>query len=116
MKTKINALLIAAALFAGSSGIAMAASDVQTSPLSETAMLAVSAKLTSGEVRKVDTEQDKLTIKHEAIENLQMPGMTMVFKATDPAMLEKLQVGDKIKFAAEKANGALVITTIQAAK
>ena len=116
MKTKINALLIAAALFAGSSGIAMAASDVQTSPLSETAMLAVSAKLTSGEVRKVDTEQGKLTIKHEAIENLQMPGMTMVFKATDPAMLEKLQVGDKIKFAAEKANGALVITTIQAAK
>ncbi|MEC5213891.1 Cu(I)/Ag(I) efflux system protein CusF [Polaromonas sp. CG_9.5] len=116
MKTKINALLIAAALFAGSSGIAMAASDVQTSPLSETATLAVFAKLTSGEVRKVDTEQGKLTIKHEAIENLQMPGMTMVFKATDPAMLEKLQVGDKIKFAAEKANGALVITTIQAAK
>lgn len=64
----------------------------------------------------VDTEQGKLTIKHEAIENLQMPGMTMVFKATNAAMLQKLQVGDKIKFAAEKANGVLVITTIQAAK
>ncbi|MBG6073801.1 MULTISPECIES: copper-binding protein [unclassified Polaromonas] len=115
MKTEINALLMAAALFAGSSGVAMAASDVQTSTLSETAMPAVSAKLTSGEVRKIDTEQGKLTIKHEAIENLQMPGMTMVFKATDPAMLEKMQVGDKIKFAAEKSNGALVITAIEAA-
>ena len=115
MKTEINALLMAAALFAGSSGVAMAASDVQTATLSETAMPAVSAKLTSGEVRKIDTEQGKLTIKHEAIENLQMPGMTMVFKATDPAMLEKRQVGDKIKFAAEKSNGALVITAIEAA-
>ena len=116
MKTEINALLMAAALFAGSSGVAMAASDVQTSTLSETAMPAVSAKLTSGEVRKIDTEQGKLTIKHEAIENLQMPGMTMVFKATDSAMLQKLQVGDKIQFAAEKANGAIVVTNIQAAK
>ena len=115
MKIKINVLLIAAALFAGSSGVAMAASDAQASALSETAMLAVSAKLTSTEVRKVDTEQGKLSIKHEAIENLQIPGMTMVFKATDPAIFEKLQVADQIRFAAEKANGALVITTIQAA-
>ncbi|CDS53415.1 putative exported protein [Polaromonas sp. CG9_12] len=83
MKTNINALLVAAALFAGSSGLAMAASDVQTLPLSATATPGVSAKLTSGEVRKIDTEQGKLTIKHEAIENLQMPGMTMVFKATE---------------------------------
>jgi Cu/Ag efflux protein CusF len=45
-----------------------------------------------------------------------MPGMTMVFKATDSAMLQKLQVGDKIQFAAEKANGAIVVTNIQAAK
>jgi Cu/Ag efflux protein CusF len=116
MKTKIHALLVAAALFAGSSGLAMAASDTQTMPLSATATPAVSIKLTSGEVRKIDTEQGKLTIKHEAIENLQMPGMTMVFKATDSAMLQKLQVGDKIQFAAEKANGAIVVTNIQAAK
>lgn len=116
MKKKINALLIAATLFAGSSGVVMAASDTQTSLLSETATPGVSAKLTSGEVRKIDTEQGKLTIKHQTIENLQMPGMTMVFKVTDPAMLQKLQVGDKIEFAAEKANGAMVVTSIQATK
>lgn len=116
MKTKINALLVAAALFAGSSGLAMAASDAQTASLSATATPAVSTKLTSGEVRKIDTAQGKLTIKHEAIENLQMPGMTMVFKAADPAMLQKLQIGDKIRFAAEKADGAIVVTAIEAAQ
>ena len=67
-------------------------------------------------MRKIDTAQGKLTIKHEAIENLQMPGMTMVFKATDSTMLQKLQVGDKIQFASEKVNGAIVVTNIQAAK
>ena len=87
-----------------------------TTPLSATATPAASTKLTSGEVRKIDTAQGKLTIKHEAIENLQMPGMTMVFKATDSTMLQKLQVGDKIQFASEKVNGAIVVTNIQAAK
>lgn len=116
MNTKINALLAAAALFTGSSGVVLAASDAQTTPLSATAAPGVSAQLTSGEVRKIDTEQGKLTIKHGPIENLQMPGMTMVFKAADPAMLQKLQVGDKIEFAAEKSNGAIVMTTVQAAR
>ena len=116
MNAKFNALLVAATLLAGSSGLAMAASDVPAAPVSATAAPGVSAKLTHGEVRKIDTEQGKLTIKHEAIENLEMPGMTMVFKAADPAMLQKLQVGDKIEFAAEKANGAMVVTTVQVVK
>ena len=116
MKTKIHLLLVATALFAGSSGLAMAASDAQNTLLSATATPAVSTKLTSGEVRKIDTEQGKLTIKHAAIDNLQMPGMTLVFKATDSAMLQKLQVGDNIQFVAEKANGAIVVTNIQATK
>ncbi|ABM39832.1 conserved hypothetical protein (plasmid) [Polaromonas naphthalenivorans CJ2] len=116
MNAKFNALLVAATLLAGSSGLAMAASNAQNASLSTTAAPGASAKLTLGEVRKIDTEQGKLTIKHEAIENLQMPGMTMVFKAADPAMLQKLQVGDKIEFAAEKANGAMVVTTVQVVK
>lgn len=116
MNTKINSLLVAAALFAGSSGLVMAASDAPSAPLSAAAASDASTKLTAGEVRKIDIEQGKLTIKHGPIENLQMPGMTMVFKAANPAMLDKLQVGDKIEFAVEKANGAMVVTTIQAVK
>lgn len=94
----------------------MAASEAQTTPLSATSTPVATTTLTSGEVRKIDTEQGKVTIKHEAIENLQMPGMTMVFKATDPSMLQKLQVGSKIKFRADKANGSIVVTSIEIAK
>jgi len=116
MKTKINAMLFTVVLFAGSSGLAMAASDAPTAPLRATAPPVSSAKLTAGEVRKIDIEQGKLTIKHQAIENLEMPGMTMVFKAADPAMLRQLKVGDKVEFAAEKANGTIVVTAIKAAQ
>jgi len=116
MNTKINAMLVCAALLAGSSGLAIAASDAPAAPLSATSASGASGKLTSGKVRKIDPEQGKLTIKHGPIENLQMPGMTMVFKAADPAMLQKLKAGDKIEFAVEKANGAIMVTSIQAAR
>ena len=45
-----------------------------------------------------------------------MPGMTMVFQVKDPAMLDKIKAGDKVRFKAEKAGGAIVVTDIQAAK
>ena len=44
------------------------------------------------------------------------PGMTMVFQIKDPIMLEKVKVGDKVKFSVEKLNGALVVTDMQAAR
>jgi Cu/Ag efflux protein CusF len=68
-----------------------------------------------GEVRKIDKELGKLTLKHGPIQNLDMPGMTMVFKAADPAMLDQVKVGDKVKFAAENRNGALTVTAIKPA-
>ena len=72
--------------------------------------------MVNGEVRKVDKGAGKITLKHDAIPNLDMPGMTMVFQVKDPAMLDKLKEGDKIKFAAEKVNGALTVTEVQASK
>jgi Cu/Ag efflux protein CusF len=68
-----------------------------------------------GEVRKVDKEQGKLTLRHGPIQNLDMPGMTMVFKVSDPALLDPLKVGDKVKFAAENRNGVLTVTAIKPA-
>ncbi|GEM_PF-341445 len=72
--------------------------------------------MTDGEVRKIDKENGRITLKHGEIKNLEMPGMTMVFQVKDPAMLDTVKQGDKVKFKAEKANGALVVTQIQAAK
>lgn len=71
---------------------------------------------TDGEVRKVDMEAKKLTLKHGEIKNLNMPGMTMVFQVKDPAMLEKVKAGDKVRFTAEKINGAFTVTSLEAAK
>ncbi|MES2244976.1 MAG: copper-binding protein [Pseudomonadota bacterium] len=72
--------------------------------------------MADGEVRKVDKEAKKITMKHGEIKNLDMPGMTMVFQVKDPAMLDKVKAGDKVRFTAEKAGGAIVVTDIQPAK
>ena len=78
--------------------------------------MAASADMTEGEIRKVDMESKKITIKHGAIKNLDMPGMTMVFQVKDAAMLDKVKAGDKVRFKAEKAGGAIVVTDIQPAR
>jgi Cu/Ag efflux protein CusF len=80
------------------------------------AVFAQAAKLTEGEVRKVDKAAGKVTLKHGPIENLGMPGMTMVFRATNPSMLDKLKAGDKVRFAADKAGDDYTVTRIEPAK
>jgi Cu(I)/Ag(I) efflux system protein CusF len=72
--------------------------------------------LSDGEVRKVDKDAKKITIKHGPLANLDMPPMTMVFQVTDPAMLDQVKAGDKIKFQAEKVGGAFTVTKIEPAK
>ena len=69
--------------------------------------------LTEAEVRKVDKETRKITLKHGPIKNLDMPGMTMVFNVSDPKLLDKVQAGDKIRFAAVSEGGKYVVTEIQ---
>lgn len=74
------------------------------------------ATLTDGEVRKVDKEAKKLTIRHGPIANLDMPPMTMVFQVQDAAVLDQVKVGDKIRFNAEKVGGSYTVTRVEAAK
>ena len=74
------------------------------------------ANMVDAEVRKIDKESGKITLKHGAIKNLDMPGMTMVFKAKDPAELDKLKAGDKVRFKAEKTNGAIYVSEIELVK
>ena len=74
------------------------------------------AQLADGEVRKVDKDAKKLTIRHGQIPNLNMPPMTMVFQVKDPAMLDQVKAGDKIRFGAENIGGALTVVQIEPAK
>lgn len=72
--------------------------------------------LTEGEVRKVDKETGKITIKHGAIKNLDMPPMTMVFTVTDKMLLDGVSAGDKILFSAKSDKGQMLMTDIKVQK
>jgi Cu/Ag efflux protein CusF len=74
------------------------------------------AALADGEVRKVDRDAKKITIKHGPLASLDMPAMTMVFQVKDPALLDKVKAGDKVKFQAEKTGGAFTVTRIEPVK
>ena len=72
--------------------------------------------MTDAEVRKVDKDAKKITLKHGEIKNLGMPPMSMVFQVKDPAMLEKVKAGDKVQFTADNINGALTVITLETLK
>ncbi|MCX7126872.1 copper-binding protein [Aeromonas sp.] len=69
--------------------------------------------MTKGVITRLDEGSGKVGIKHEAIDNLKMPPMTMVFVAAEPAQLKGFKVGDAIHFHAESLSGKLTVTTIQ---
>lgn len=74
-------------------------------------------EVTSGQVIKVDESAQKITIKHGPIKKFDMDeGMTMVFRAQDPAMLKGVKAGDKIKFESERINGQFTVTRIEKSK
>lgn len=73
--------------------------------------------LFDGQVAKVDESAGKITLRHGPIKKFDMDeGMTMVFRAADPAMLKTVKAGDKVKFDADKVNGQFVVTKIEKAK
>ena len=66
-----------------------------------------------GEVRKVDKEAKKLTLRHGPIPNLEMPDMTMVFRVADPKMLDGLEAKQKVRFTADRVEGQLTVTSLE---
>jgi Cu/Ag efflux protein CusF len=113
MKSTLTTALIALLCATGN---ALAAGDHAGGQAKEMQATDSAASMTEGEVRKVDTDAKKITLKHGEIKNLGMPGMTMVFQVKEPSMLEKVKVGDKVRFTADKVNGAITVTAIEATK
>ena len=71
------------------------------------------AALTPAEVVKVDKGAGKLTLKHEELKNLDMPAMTMSFRVSDPAWLDALAAGQKVRIVAEKVNGQYTVVRLE---
>jgi Cu(I)/Ag(I) efflux system periplasmic protein CusF len=70
-------------------------------------------QMSEGEVRRL--AEDRVTLRHGPIDNLKMPLMTMVFRVSESAQLEGLEVGDAVQFRAQEQNGNYVVTEIQKA-
>lgn len=109
INTTLQAAVLAAACLSGAPALAQHAT---TGP----AQAAVVVDTADGEVKKVDKASGKLTIKHGELKNLGMGAMTMVFRAKDPAMLDRVKAGDKVHFTAENSNGVLTVDSIDVVK
>ena len=64
------------------------------------------------EVRAIDRDNGKLTLKHGPIPRYEMAAMTMAFRVADPSLLSGLSTGDKVRFTLDKVNGRLVVSRI----
>ena len=110
----LHALSLAAAIAAAPMA-ARAADGPGVQHQAATLLAQAESDMSDAEVRKVDKDNKKLTLKHGEIKNLDMPGMTMVFAVKDPAMIDRVKAGDKVKFKAEKINGTYTVIVMQPA-
>jgi Cu/Ag efflux protein CusF len=111
MKTLLNTVLTAMLI------ASPALADEKHHPAVQTTAAASQAEtLSDGEIRRIDKDAKKLTIRHGPLAKLDMPPMTMVFQVKDPAMLEQAKIGDKIRFQADKIGGAYTVTHIEMVK
>jgi Cu/Ag efflux protein CusF len=82
-----------------------------------TAALAQSGDYVNGQVTKIDESAGKITIKHGPLKKFDMnEGMTMVFRASDPAMLKAVKPGDRVRFVPERISGQFTVTKIEKSK
>jgi Cu(I)/Ag(I) efflux system periplasmic protein CusF len=120
--TAITALITAANAFAAAPAerpaVAQASPAASTAPDEkvDTKTGAKAEANTAAEIKKIDKAAGKVTLKHAAIENLQMPPMTMVFRVKDPSLLEPLKAGDKVKVRVEQIEGNYTVTAIETAQ
>ena len=95
----------------------IAAAAFTLAALGSSAVIAQTDELIAGQVTKVDESASKITIKHGPIKKFDMDdGMTMVFRAGDPAMTKAVKAGDNVRFVPERINGQFTITKMEKTK
>ena len=113
----ISTLLLAtASVFASShAGVTTGKDAAKKETVAPLRTSSITADMADGEVRKIDKENKKMTIRHGEIKNLDMPPMSMVFQVKDPSQLDALQVGQKVRFQAVQDKGAYWVLRIEVA-
>lgn len=107
------ALVLLAGLAAAQPGIAQ---DAHKGHHGATQGAAAATEMSAGEIKKVDRESGKITIKHGRLYRLEMEPMTMAFRVADPRMLDQVQAGDKVRFDADKVKGVLTVVKMEAVR
>ncbi|MGX0879497.1 putative cupredoxin-like copper-binding protein/Cu/Ag efflux protein CusF [Roseovarius sp. MBR-154] len=84
----------------------------ETSAQEEVIQAQAEIEYTQGTIKKVDADGGKVTISHGPLVNLDMPSMTMVFRA-NPEMIARMSEGQDIEFVAEPVKGKLTVTQMR---
>lgn len=113
MKGAITVTPKAGASKAAAPAVVPVAPVVQAQPAPASASTAQALAMADGNVRKIDAANGKVTLKHGPIVNLDMPGMTMVFRVQPPTLLNNIKVDDTVKFHAERIDGTFTVTAIE---
>ena len=108
----LNTRIASAALVAA---LAFAGQVCAQAPVAATTQTSATEEFADGEIRKIDKDARKLTIRHGPLKSLDMPGMTMVFGVRDETVLDRVKVGEKVRFQVEKVDGKFVVTRIERA-
>lgn len=69
-----------------------------------------------GEVTRVNKDTQKMSIRHGPLPHLDMPAMNMVYAVKDPILLDKVKVGSKITFVADKIDGTFTVLSIESVR
>ncbi|WP_324753914.1 copper-binding protein [Roseovarius sp. Pro17] len=75
-------------------------------------MAQADVEYTTGKIKKIDAKAGKVTIIHGPLVNLDMPAMTMVFRA-DEATIANMSEGQDIEFVADRVKGKLTVTQMK---
>lgn len=109
----LTALATATALFAATAAAAQpAAPPAPPPPAAQPATDSAGRPWVEAEVRRVDAERQRVSLRHGPIPNLEMAAMTMVFQVRDPALLPRLRQGERIRFSADRVDGEYTLIEI----
>ena len=81
----------------------------------DTATAASAIPWVRAEVKKLDVTTGRITLRHDDIPNLEMPGMTMVFRFADPKLAAGVKAGDTVRVAIDKVKGQLTVIRLEPA-
>jgi|SRR5882672_4264507 len=107
LATVLFAALLSAPAYAQMKGMEMKGMDMKADKNDGTTHKA------KGVVTRVDPGKNTVTIKHDPVASLNWPTMTMVFKAKDKAMLEKLKKDQKVDFEFVQQGKDYIVTSVK---